>query len=67
MLARNEGVWESGGIAPVILSFVISINIAQIVASLEEGIVNLIINVVLKRKFVFLSPSKSQYADAKYC
>ena len=66
-LARYEGIWESGGIAPVILSFTISISIGQIVASLDEGTVNPIIDVVSRRKFIFRSPSEGQYTDAKYC
>jgi len=66
-LVRYEGIWESGGIAPVILSFMISISLAQIVAYLDAGTVNLIIDVVSRRKFVFRNPSKSQYVDAKYC
>jgi len=45
----------------------ISISIAQIVVSLDEGTVNLIIDVVSKKKFVFQNPSKGQNADAKYC
>jgi len=66
-LVRYEGVWESGGIAPVILSFMISISLAQIVASLDAGTVNLIIDIVSRRKFVFRNPSKGQYANVKYC